>query len=39
VNLVKENLDMVAAGNAMIPPNFWKEMKEHGLIDKNYTYL
>jgi D-threo-aldose 1-dehydrogenase len=39
VNRVKVNLDMVAAGNAIIPSNFWKEMKEHGLIDKNYTYV
>jgi D-threo-aldose 1-dehydrogenase len=39
VHRVKENLDMAAAGNAVIPSNFWKEMKTHGLIDKNYTYL
>ncbi len=39
VNSVKENLDMVAAGNASIPSNFWEEMKAHGLIDKNYTYF
>ncbi|CAF1169264.1 unnamed protein product [Rotaria sordida] len=36
---IKENLDMGAAGNAAIPSNFWKEMKAHGLIDKNYTYV
>ena len=39
VNRVKQNLDMVAGGNAIVPLNFWQEMKEHGLIDKNYTYL
>jgi hypothetical protein len=30
---------MAAAGNAVIPVNFWNEMKAHGLIDKNYNYL
>jgi D-threo-aldose 1-dehydrogenase len=39
IDRVKENLDMVAMGNASIPSNFWKEMKADGLIDKNYTYL
>ena len=39
VHRVKENLDMAAAENAVIPSSFWKEMKAHGLIDKNYTYL
>ncbi|CAF1096733.1 unnamed protein product [Rotaria sordida] len=39
VDRIKENLDMGAAGNAAIPSNFWKEMKAHGLIDKNYTYV
>ncbi|CAF4840540.1 unnamed protein product [Rotaria sp. Silwood1] len=39
VDRIKENLDIGAAGNAAIPSNFWKEMKAHGLIDKNYTYV
>ncbi|CAF2919521.1 unnamed protein product [Rotaria sp. Silwood2] len=39
VDRVKENLDMAAAGNAVIPSNFWEEMKTYGLIDKNYTYV
>ncbi|CAF1544914.1 unnamed protein product [Rotaria magnacalcarata] len=39
VNCVKENIGTVTAGNVIIPSSFWKEMKEHGLIDKNYTYL
>ncbi|CAF4854342.1 unnamed protein product [Rotaria sp. Silwood1] len=39
VNRIKENLDMVAAGNAIVPSVFWEEMKEHGLIDKNYAYV
>ena len=39
VDRVKENLDMAAAGNAAIPSDFWNEMKAHGLIDKNYTYV
>lgn len=39
VNRVRENLDMVMAGNSIVPSNFWKEMKEHGLIDKNYIYV
>lgn len=38
-NRVKLNLDMVAAGNDIVPAEFWKEMKEQGLIDKNYTYV
>ena len=39
VDRIKENLDMAAAGNAVIPSDFWKEMKAHGLIDKNYSYV
>lgn len=39
IDSVKENLDIVAAGNAAIPSNFSNEMKAHRLIDKNYTYL
>ena len=39
VNRVKENLDMVAAGNAAIPAGFWDDMKAQGLIDKNYRYV
>lgn len=38
-NRIKENLDLVAAGNSIIPANFWQEVKEHGLIDKNYDYI
>jgi D-threo-aldose 1-dehydrogenase len=37
VNRVKLNLDMVAAGNDIVPVEFWKEMKEQGLIDKDYS--
>ena len=39
VNRVKVNLDMVAAGNAIVPSEFWKDMKDLGLIDKNYIYV
>jgi D-threo-aldose 1-dehydrogenase len=39
LNRIKENLDMVAAGNGIIPADFWKELKEQGLIDKNYSYI
>ena len=39
VDRIKENLDMGAAGNTVTPSSFWKEMKAHGLIDKNYIYV
>jgi D-threo-aldose 1-dehydrogenase len=32
---VKENVEMV---NTQIPDIFWKDMKENGLIDKNFPY-
>ncbi|CAF0860663.1 unnamed protein product [Adineta steineri] len=32
INRIKENLDVVALGNMVIPSNFWKEMKEYGLM-------
>ena len=38
MNGVKENLDIVQAGNEAIPSEFWNEMKADGLIDKSYTY-
>ncbi|CAF1198348.1 unnamed protein product [Adineta ricciae] len=38
VNRVRENVDMTLAGDAVIPLEFWNEMKLHGLIDKNYPY-
>ncbi|CAF0903877.1 unnamed protein product [Adineta ricciae] len=38
VNRVRENVDMTMAGDAVIPMEFWNEMKLHGLIDKNYPY-
>lgn len=39
VNRVKENLDLVAAANTIVPSDFWKEMKEQGLMDQNYKYV
>lgn len=36
---IKENLSYVIVDHGSIPPSFWKEMQEYGLIDKNYAMI